>query len=62
MISNCGAGVFREALRKAVRGQELGIAVTKKSTWEAEHGFTEDNQYLEEYEDFVTTNKEKDGF
>lgn len=62
LINVCGAGVFREALRKAVRGQELGIAVTKKSTWEAEHGYTEDSPFLEEYEDFVTTNEEKDGF
>lgn len=62
LINNYGEGVFREALRKAVRGRELGISITKKSTWEQEHGFTDDSQYLENYDEFEKESLEKYGF
>ena len=34
MTEYYGAGVFRKTLRKTVRGQELGLTISRESTWE----------------------------
>lgn len=47
MMENYGPSIFREALRKAVRGHELGISVTRKDAWEKLNGYNDESEYLE---------------
>ena len=61
-ISNYGDGIFREALRKAVRGKGLGVTITKKAKWEQEYGYTEDEQYLQESDEYEKSKTEDYGF
>ena len=61
-LDNYGDGIFREALRKAVRGKGLGVTITKKAKWEQEHGYTEDEQYLQESNEYERSQEEDYGF
>lgn len=47
MIEHYGAGIFREALRKVAREEQLEISVTRKATWEAKNGYTKEADYEE---------------
>ena len=47
MIEHYGAGIFREALRKVAREEQLDISVTRKASWEAKNGYTEEADYEE---------------
>ena len=62
MIEYYGPGVFREALRKTVRGQELGITISRKSTWEEAQGYSDESNYLENQGNHKEFSIEKDDF
>lgn len=50
MTEYYGAGVFRKALRKTVRGQELGLTISRESTWEEAQGYSNESNHLEKLE------------
>lgn len=49
LINNYGEGVFREALRKSVRGRELGVSVTRRDKWESHSGYSSEDDLPENW-------------
>ncbi len=62
ILERYGSGIFREALRASIRGQELGVSVSRKSTWEKATGYS-DEAHFEEFKDkVVDLDDNKDDF
>lgn len=62
ILERYGSGIFREALRASVRNQELGVSVSRKSTWEKATGYS-DEAHFEEFKDkVIVSDDNKDDF
>ncbi|WP_076011386.1 ParB N-terminal domain-containing protein [Alteromonas abrolhosensis] len=62
MMKYYDAGIFREALRKAVRGQELGITISKRATWESANAYSDEANYEENHGNTTKFSLETDQF